>query len=215
VTAKRDRPGPVSEIAVFVGYRKEPVSHSVSKDRSPGRLRYNSDMSLLSRKAGLLLAVWIPTSVLAGADNQYWRIGRVLDPKEQPYFPSDTLATAPSGLVTCARSPEGESAWYRQFVIEGEAYTYLVQEHIRGKKVSTPTLVLGDEVKYSTDERRIYYLGQDGKRHERVNRKLFVRNNAGETREMEIVGKVKRPLTPLTVCEVLAESRKTPVNRWP
>ena len=156
-------------------------------------ITYNSDMSLFSRKAGLLLAVWISTSVLAGADNQYWRIGRVLDPKEQPYFPSDTLATAPSGLVTCARSPEGKSAWCRQFVIEGEAYTYLVQEHIRGKKVSTPALVLGDEVKYSTDERRIYYLGQDGKRHERVNRKVFVRNNAGKTREMEIVSKMKRP----------------------
>jgi len=101
--------------------------------------------------------------------------------------------TSPSGLITCTRSSEGTSARCWQYAIEGETYTYLVQEHIHGRNTSTPTLLSGETVKYSTDERRFYYRGNDGKRHERVNRKLFVRDNRGKTREMEIVSKVKPP----------------------
>ena len=142
----------------------------------------------------LLLAVVVSTRVLDGTDNpKFWNTGKVLDPKEQAYFTSDEKAVASSGLATCAPSSEGKSAWCRQFVIEGEAFAYLVQERLRGKNTSTPALVFGDAVKYATDESRIFYRGDDGQKHERVNRKLFVRAKVGRPREMEIVSKVRLP----------------------
>lgn len=118
----------------------------------------------------------------------------MLDPKLLAQFAPDTQATTPSGMIMCANAAQGTSPWCRQYAIGGEAYAYLVQEHIYRKKMSVAqTLVFGEEVKYSTDERRIVYLGDDGKKHERVNRKLFVRDNRGKTREMEIVSKLKQP----------------------
>jgi len=123
----------------------------------------------------LFLAVMLIPLAGAAEKHHGWQTGKVLDP--QQYF--------------AANSPEPKAnVRYATFIIEGETCVYLVRQQLRWNWSKPADLAVKMPVKFVVDERRVFYLGKDGKKHERQWLKMFVIDNGGKEHELEIVKEV-------------------------
>jgi hypothetical protein len=117
-----------------------------------------------------LLAV---TPLTAGKERD-WRTGKVLDTNRQRYFAgtvgnSNTNGTVDSSGNYHGNSSGGETAVYRvyeSFVIEGDQYVYLAQEHLRWRWSKAANVTVNGPLKYAVEKRKLYVMDEDGKEHE-------------------------------------------------
>jgi hypothetical protein len=122
----------------------------------------------------LLIFLAFSTLALAGPKERAWQSGKVLDSQRQRYFAgtvgnSNTTGTVDSSGNYHGNSSGGETAVYRvveDFVIEGEQYVYLAQEHLRWRWSKAANVTVNGPVKYAVEKRKLYVMDEDGKEHE-------------------------------------------------
>jgi len=140
-----------------------------------GRIHYMAGS--LKRLVGLFVSTACVVVTFAAGKHHVWQTGTVLDSQHCPYFAANTPEIQGNGR--CA-----------SHVIEGADYVYLAREPLRGRYSKPANLAVNVPVKFAADERRVVSRGEDGRKHETQWHKLFVVDNDGEEREMEIVKKV-------------------------
>ena len=111
---------------------------------------------------------------LSNAEKQRnWQTGKVLDSERSRYFAgtvgsSNTNGTYGNGGYN-ANSNGSQTAVYRvyqDFVIEGDQYAYLAQEHLKWRWSKAANLTINGPVKYAVEKRNLYVIDDDGKEHE-------------------------------------------------
>ncbi len=120
---------------------------------------------------------------VAAEKHRGWQTGIVLDPQQSQYFPTNSPETQTNGRDVT-------------FIIQGETYVYLVQQRLRWNWSKAANLTVKMPVKFTTDERRVLFRGDDGKKHETQWHKFFVIDNHGKEHEMEIVKKLRKQRDP-------------------
>jgi hypothetical protein len=103
-----------------------------------------------------------------------WQAGKVLDSERSRYFAGTVGNTSTNGHINDNGSYNGntntsETAVYRvyqDFLIEGDKYAYLAQEHIKWRWSKAANLTVNGPVKYAVEGRKLYVIDDDGKEHE-------------------------------------------------
>jgi hypothetical protein len=129
----------------------------------------------LTRTTFAVLCLLLLVTPLATAEKQRdWRNGTVLDSSRSRYFAGTIGNSNTSGSVNDSGSFNGsttssETAVYRvyqNFVIEGDQYAYLAQEHLHWRWSKPADLTVNGKVKYAVDKRKLYVIDDEGKEHE-------------------------------------------------
>jgi hypothetical protein len=137
-----------------------------------------------------LFAFLLLISTFATAEkNRDWQIGTVLDSNRSRYFAGTVGDGNTNGTINdnggySGNTTTSETAIYRvyqNFVIEGDQYVYLAQEHIKWRWSKPADLTVNGKVKYAVEKRTLYVIDDEGKEH-----------------EMEIVKKTLRVPEPVT-----------------
>ena len=128
-----------------------------------------------SRTLRLVLPLLLMTCALASAERaRDWQTGTVLDTNRSRYF-AGTIGNANAyGNVNENGSYNGnatasETAIYRvyqNFLIEGDQYVYLAQEHLKWRWSKPADLTVNGKVKYAIEKRKLYVIDDEGKEHE-------------------------------------------------
>jgi hypothetical protein len=123
-----------------------------------------------------LLAVCFP--VMFGAPKvRNWQTGRALDPQRSQYFVGAVC------IANTADTAKADGGWagygiqqnasvraayqrYETFLIEGDTYAYLAQEHLQEMSSKPANLTVNEPVKCAVDKRKLFVIDQDGKEHE-------------------------------------------------
>src|ERR1035441_1891939 len=128
------------------------------------------------RLPAILLAcflLFIPTS--ATAEKQHdWQIGTVRDSTRSRYFAGTIGDANTNGSVNDdgrfnGNTSSSETAIYRvyqNFVIEGDQFVYLAQEHVKWRWSKPADLTVNGKVKYAVEKRKLYVIDDEGKEHE-------------------------------------------------
>jgi hypothetical protein len=135
----------------------------------------------------LFLLSLVTTLVVAAPKERAWQTGKVLDSQQQRYFAGTVGNSNTSGNVDSsgnihANSSGGETAVYRvveDFVIEGEQYVYLAQEHLRWRWSKAANVTVNGPVKFAIEKRKLYAIDEDGKEHEMEIVKKTLRSSDG------------------------------------
>jgi hypothetical protein len=103
-----------------------------------------------------------------------WQTGTVLDSSRSRYFAGTVGDANTNGTVNDDGRYNGstntsETAIYRvyqNFVIEGDQFVYLAQEHIKWRWSKAADLTVNGKVKYAIEKRKLYVVDDEGKEHE-------------------------------------------------
>jgi hypothetical protein len=103
-----------------------------------------------------------------------WQTGTVLDSSRSRYFAGTIGDANTNGTVNdngnySGNTSASETAIYRvyqNFVIEGDQYVYLAQEHIKWRWSKPADLTVNGKVKYTVEKRKLYVIDDEGKEHE-------------------------------------------------
>ena len=120
--------------------------------------------------AVILLCVCQPSNA---EKQRNWQTGKVLDSERSRYFAgtvgsSNTNGSYGNGSYN-ENSNGSQTAVYRvyqNFVIEGDQYAYLAQEHLKWRWSKAANLTVNGTVKYAVEKRNLYVIDDDGKEHE-------------------------------------------------
>ena len=111
----------------------------------------------------------------AAQKQRAWATGKVLDSQRQRYFAGTVGNGSTSGTVNGdtgafhGQTDDSSTAVYRvveDFVIEGDEYVYLAQEHLRWRWSKAANVTVNGPVKYAVEKRKLYVMDEDGKEHE-------------------------------------------------
>jgi hypothetical protein len=121
------------------------------------------------------LALALASAVVAGEKQRDWQMGKVLDTQRQRYFAGTVGGGSTNGTVNTdtgtyhGQSDDSSTAIYRvyeTFVIEGDQYVYLAQEHLRWRWSKAANVTVNGPVKYAVEKRKLYVMDEDRKEHE-------------------------------------------------
>lgn len=141
-----------------------------------------------ARKLKVLLPFMLITCAFAmAAKPRDWQTGTVLDTNRSRYFAGTVGNANAYGNVNSSGSyngsaTESETAIYRvyqNFLIEGDQYVYLAQEHLKWRWSKPADLTVNGKVKYAVVKRKLYCIDDEGKEHEMdiVKKTLRLPNN--------------------------------------
>ena len=123
----------------------------------------------------LLLTLLTASEVVAAEKPRDWQTGKVLDSQSQRYFAGTVGSGSTNGTVNTDtgtyhdQSNNSSTAIYRvyeTFLIEGDQYVYLAQEHLRWRWSKAANVTVNGPVKYAVEKRKLYVVDEDGKEHE-------------------------------------------------
>src|ERR1700728_262285 len=129
-------------------------------------------MTVRKLKPGILLFLIVSFSFAEKARD--WQPGTVLDTNRSRYFAGTIGNANASGSVSDSGTYNGsatasETAIYRvyqNFLIEGDQYVYLAQEHLKWRWSKLADLTVNGKVKYAVEKRKLYVIDDEGKEHE-------------------------------------------------
>lgn len=143
-----------------------------------------------ARKLLALLAFLFLIPAFASAEKpRNWQTGTVLDSNRSRYFAGTVRNANTNGAINDSGSYYGNTATseraiyrvYQNFVIEGDQYVYLAQEHIKWRWSKPADLTVNGKVKYAVEKRKLYVIDDEGKEHEMGIVKKTLRTQDSET----------------------------------
>jgi hypothetical protein len=119
-----------------------------------------------------------------------WQTGKILDSQRSRYF---------SGTVGTANNAKAEGGWagygiqqnasvraacqrYVTFLIEGDTYAYLAEEHLQELSSKPANLTVNQPVKFAVEKWKLFVIDDKGKEHEMKIVKKVVRQAAEESK---------------------------------
>jgi hypothetical protein len=125
-------------------------------------------------KLRLLPFILLSVCAVAGAEKQRdWQSGTVLDSTRSRYFAgtvgnSNTNANAYNNGYSSNTSASETAVYrvYQNFVIEGDQYIYLAQEHLKWRWNKAADVTVNGKTKYAIDKRKLFLIDDEGKEHE-------------------------------------------------
>jgi hypothetical protein len=143
----------------------------------------------IARKLSIpLFSLLLVCTVANAADKtRDWQTGTVLDSNRSRYFAGTIGNANTNGTVNDNGNYNGntsasETAIYRvyqNFVIEGDQFVYLAQEHIKWRWSKPADLTVNGKVKFAVEKRKLYVIDDEGKEHEMEIVKKTLRSPAG------------------------------------
>lgn len=132
-------------------------------------------MKVASRLPAPLSIFLLGCAVAAAADKPHdWQSGIVLDSNRTRYFAGTVGNANTNGTINDNGNYNGNTSAsevavyrvYQNFVIEGDQYVYLAQEHIKWRWSKPADLTVNGKVKYAVEKRKLFVIDDEGKEHE-------------------------------------------------
>ncbi len=123
---------------------------------------------------GLFALVLLIATFAAAEKSRNWQNGTVLDSNRSRYFAGTVGNANTNGNISDSGGYYGDTATseraiyrvYQNFVIAGDQYVYLAQEHLKWRWSKPADLTVNGKVKYAVEKRKFYVIDDEGKEHE-------------------------------------------------